>query len=231
MVERRPEPRWLSGFRLSGLFLKATVGGSPFWGRSGTQLSSLLTSQTVVVGHGVVLAQLMMPLPDPKTYDFEKEVGRFDWLLHGSKLDVYEIHGGCGLSRKLLHIFSQITNCAARLQQDQKDRSTVVPMTAESTVPITAEYLLNELHWMRQWSRESQNTGLSHPDPSVLPRLRNRLKHNQITTSARMTAITGEAWRLAAILYLQFRVLRYAFLEYWQTPANVLKIKSPSGCS
>ncbi|KAL3952866.1 hypothetical protein ACCO45_012809 [Purpureocillium lilacinum] len=92
----------------------------------------------------------------------------------------------------------QITYCAARLEQD---RENVV-------VPITAEYLLKELLQMRQWSSESGDWEAAKAGVSVSDRWCNAPQGYKISSSADMTDVTAEAWRLAAILYLKCRVLR-----------------------
>lgn len=139
-----------------------------------------------------------MPLPDPETFNSEAEVERFGWLLYGSPQDVYEIHGGCGFSKKLLHIFSQITFCTARLNQDPK-----TPL-----VPRTAEKLYNVLSEMRQWSRETTDWEAARIDPQPISWIITAPENYTITTSQQMTDVTAEAWRLAAMLYLQCRLLR-----------------------
>ncbi|GJN82165.1 hypothetical protein PLIIFM63780_005702 [Purpureocillium lilacinum] len=202
LTERRlpkPEtPRWLSGFKQGELFLQATDQGSRFWKRSNAQLSSLRISQSIIVGRAVILAQPMTALPAPETFDPEAEASRFGWLLYGSESDMYEIHGGCGFSKKLLHIMSQITYCAARLKQDPEN----------IVVPMTTQYLLKELVQMRQWSSESKDWKSAKAGPSVADWLRGMPEDYQIDTSAEMTDVTAEAWRLTAIIYLQCRVLR-----------------------
>lgn len=140
----------------------------------------------------------MMPLPDPETFDSEAEVARFGWLLYGSPQDVHEVHGGCGFSKKLLHIFSQITFCAARLNQDPK-----TPL-----IPRTAERLYNVLAEMRQWSRETTDWEKARTDPQPISWIVTAPENYTITTSQQMTDVTAEAWRLAAMLYLQCRLLR-----------------------
>ncbi|KAJ6442031.1 Protein phosphatase inhibitor [Purpureocillium lavendulum] len=202
LTERRlawpATPRWLSGFKQGELFLQATDRGARFWKRSNAQLSSLRISQSIIVGRAVILAQPMAALPASETFDPEAEASRFGWLLYGSESDMYEIHGGCGFSKKLLHIMSQITYCAARLQQDPEN----------IVVPMTTQYLLKELLQMRQWSSESKDWETAKAGPSVADWLRCMPDDYQIDTSADMTDVTAEAWRLTAIIYLQCRVLR-----------------------
>jgi hypothetical protein len=158
----------------------------------------LRTSQAIIVGRAVILAQPMSSLPPSSQFDSQKEASRFGWLLYGTEKDMYEIHGGCGFSKKLLHVLSQVTYCAARLQQE-----------AESPiVPITAHYLCNELLKMRQWSPESKTWEAAQSGSSTIDWVRSQPEDFEINTNADMTDVTAEAWRFAAILYLQCRVFR-----------------------
>ncbi|KAF4947935.1 hypothetical protein FSARC_13862 [Fusarium sarcochroum] len=143
VTERRRKkpykPRWLEGFKQGEYFLQETDPGARYWKDHNVQYDELRISQSIIVGRSVILAQPMMALPSLSMMDPEVEAGRFGWLLYGTEKDMFEIHGGCGFSKKLLHIMGQITYCAARLQQEPK--STVVP--------ITARYLRRELAEMR----------------------------------------------------------------------------------
>lgn len=140
----------------------------------------------------------MSPLPSAKFFNAQEEVARFGWLLHGTNEEIYQIHGGCGFSRKLLHILSQATYCAARLQQEAK--STIVLMTAK--------YLYQELRDMKQWSPECGTWEVANSESSFIKWVDSQPKGYQIETNAEVTRATAEAWRLAAILYLQCRVFR-----------------------
>ncbi|GAB0139530.1 hypothetical protein EsHS_00000180 [Epichloe bromicola] len=191
-------PRWLQGFRHGEELLQATDHGSRFWRASNIQASSLRISQSVIVGRAVILAQPMSSLPRPEEFDMEKEASRFAWLLYGTEKDMYQIHGGCGFSKKLLHILSQVTYCAARLHQD-----------AESPiVPMTADYIRQELLRMRQWSPESQDWEVVNPSHAVIDWVRHQSAGYIIDENSIMTDVTAEAWRIAAILYLLCRVYR-----------------------
>ncbi|PNY25595.1 Uncharacterized protein TCAP_04467 [Tolypocladium capitatum] len=202
LTERRlkkpGDPRWLLGCKQGEMFLQASDRGSRFWKRSNAQLSSLRISQSIIIGRAVILAQPMMKLPAPDSFDPEHEASRFGWLLYGTEQDMYQIHGGCGFSKKLLHMISQITYCAARLQQDP----------GNIVVPMTAQYLLQELDQMRQWSSESKDWETAKAETSVATWVRSAQDGYVIDSSADMTDVTAEAWRLTAIIYLQCRVLR-----------------------
>ncbi|KAF7559997.1 hypothetical protein G7046_g4155 [Stylonectria norvegica] len=202
LTERRLKkpyaPRWLEGFKQGEHFLQTTDPGSRFWRDEQVQLTGLRISQSIIVGRTVILAQPMMELPSPATLDPEQEASRFGWLLYGTDKDMYEIHGGCGFSKKLLHTMSQVTYCAARLQQERD--STIVP--------ITARFLSRQLHDMRQWSSESLPWDDVHQRPPTIDWVRRQEAGYVIDTNQQMTHVTAEAWRLAVILYLQCRVFR-----------------------
>lgn len=197
LTERRlkwpEEPRWLLGFQQAEFYLENMTQASR---HRNIPLSPLCVSQRVMVGRALILAQLMVPLP--ATFDPQAEVARFGWLVNGSEKDLHEIHGGCGFSRKLLHMMGQITYCAARLHQDPEN----------AVVPITAEYLLQGLLRMRQWSPEYEDWESIKADLSVSNRWLLVPEGYKIDSSADMTQATAEAWRLAAIIYLRCRVLR-----------------------
>ncbi|KAF4468784.1 hypothetical protein FALBO_4320 [Fusarium albosuccineum] len=202
LTERRLKkpykPRWLEGFKQGEYFLQTTDPGGRFWKDSNVQYSDLRISQSIIVGRAVILAQPMMELPSPATLNPEVEASRFGWLLYGTEKDMFEIHGGCGFSKKLLHTMSQVTYCAARLQQEPE--STIVP--------ITARFLHRELQEMRQWSREGITWEVAQNRPQTIDWVRKKPDDNVIDSNQGMTDVTAEAWRLAAIIYLQCRLLR-----------------------
>ncbi|KPM40958.1 hypothetical protein AK830_g5628 [Neonectria ditissima] len=202
LTERRLKkphmPRWLAGFKQGEHFLQMTDPGGRFWQDDNIQLDNLRISQSIIVGRAMILAQPMMELPSPETLDPVQEASRFGWLLYGTEEAMYEIHGGCGFSKKLLHTMSQITYCAARLQQEPT--STMVPMTAR--------YLHRELLELRQWSSESEPWELARKRPPVIEWIRAKPDNFVIDTHNEMTDATAEAWRFAAIIYLQCRVMR-----------------------
>ncbi|KAH7132758.1 fungal-specific transcription factor domain-containing protein [Dactylonectria macrodidyma] len=191
-------PRWLEGFKQGEYFLHKTDPGGRFWKDHNVQYSDLRVSLSIIVGRAVILAQPMMALPSPAMLKPEEEASRFDWLLYGTEKDMFEIHGGCGFSRKLLHTMSQVAYCAARLQQEPE--STIVP--------ITARYLHRELQEMRQWSREGISWKVAQAQPPTIVWVRSKSDNTIIDSNQEMTDVTAEAWRIAAIIYLQCRLLR-----------------------
>ncbi|KAF5006538.1 hypothetical protein FDECE_7107 [Fusarium decemcellulare] len=202
LTERRLKkpckPRWLEGFKQGEHFLQTTDPGGRFWKDSNVQYSDLRISQSIIVGRAVILAQPMMELPSPATLNPEVEASRFGWLLYGTGKDMFEIHGGCGFSKKLLHTMSQVTYCTARLQQEPE--STIVP--------ITARFLHRELLEMRQWSREGITWEVAQNRSQTIDWVRKKPDDNVIDSNQGMTDVTAEVWRLAAMIYLQCQLLR-----------------------
>jgi hypothetical protein len=141
----------------------------------------------------------MMALPEPGSMNPEIEASRFNWLLYGTESDLFEIHGGCGFSKKLLHTMSHVTYCAARLQQE--------PET--TVVPRTAKFLRRTLTDMRQWSREGKSWEECRQHPQTITWVRDTADDVMISSKEDMTDVTAEAWRIAAIIYYQCRLLRY----------------------
>ncbi|PWI64525.1 hypothetical protein PCL_09574 [Purpureocillium lilacinum] len=146
-------PRWLRGMRQAEAFLRVTDPADVVDNQENIQLDSLRVSQCIMVGRAVILAETMLPLPSMSEFQPEQEVERFSWLLHGTRLSGLEIHGGCGFCRRLLHLISQITYCAARLKQEPESL----------VVPVTGEYLFEELINMTQWSSDSADLAFSVP--------------------------------------------------------------------
>lgn len=142
----------------------------------------------------------MTALPCPSSFDPEKEAARFGWLLYGDVQDMYEIHGGCGFSKKLLHSMSQITYCSARLYQDPES----------SVIPLTAKFLHSELLDMRQWSSapDSIPWEVAKTQQPIIEMVRAAQEGYVIDSASSMTEVTAEAWRIAAVIYLQCRALR-----------------------
>ncbi|KAL7799251.1 fungal-specific transcription factor domain-containing protein [Trichoderma ceciliae] len=204
LIERRRKrphsPRWLEGFKQSAHFLETIDEGSRFWSKSNVQLSSLRISQSIIVGRAVILSQLMTPLPSPSTFDPQLEADRCGWLLYGNMQDMYEIHGGCGFSKKLLHSMNQVTYCAARLNQCPES----------PVIPLTAKFLLSELLNMRQWSSapNSKPWEVVSTLPQTIDYVRAAQEGYVIDNANSMTEVTAEAWRISAVVYLQCRALR-----------------------
>ncbi|OAQ96186.1 hypothetical protein LLEC1_02265 [Akanthomyces lecanii] len=197
-LQRPYQPRWLTGFRQAENVLHLTDPGCRFYKESNVQVSSLRLAQSVIVGRAVILAQPMMPLPPLATFNPVAETSRFGFLLYGSEADMYEIHGGCGFSKRLLHIFSQVAYCSTRMLQNAE-----TPI-----VPVTAQMLHSQLMQLHQWSGEYDSWEAAKSRPQPIEWIR-RTDENYIVQEAKqMTEVTAEAWRLAGMIYLQCRLFR-----------------------
>ncbi|KAH7228559.1 fungal-specific transcription factor domain-containing protein [Fusarium redolens] len=217
------DPRWLKGFKLAADFIDATDPGRCYWEPGDAQCDNLRASHSIIVARGVILAQPMMALPAPNAMNPEKESDRFRWLTYGSEKDMYEIHGGCGFSKKLLHLMSQVTYCAARLQQEPES----------VMVPITAKFILRILEEMPQWSREGKDWWTARNGRPTIEWVR-EADGMKIDSSQIMTEVTAEAWRIAAIIYYQCRLLRLPrnhpdVLAKLEDLAKCIKIMPTSG--
>ncbi|TQV89996.1 zinc finger-like protein [Cordyceps javanica] len=184
-VQDRYTPRLLTGFRQVERVLQSTDDPeSRFYCKKSdaAQVSALRTSQSVVVGGAVVLAQTMMSVSPLATFNPIAETSRFGFLLHGSEADLYEIHGGCGFSRRLLHIFSQVTHCSTRMLQDAE-----TPI-----VPVTAEALYDHLMKMHQWSGEYDSWEAANSKPQAIEWIRQTDENYVIKEAKQMTEVTAE---------------------------------------
>lgn len=196
---RRPhQPRWLEGFKQSEYFLRKTDPGSRFWNPENVQMDELRLSQSIIVGRHLILAQPMSSLPHPESFNYEAEVDRFGWLLYGTEAEMYEIHGGCGFSKRLLYTMAQVTCLAARQIQEP-----------ESPMPqMSATHLLKVLNDVRQWSKEGCTWEVAQTQPLPITWISKTSDKYRIDDPVEMTAVTAEAWRLATVLYLQCRLMR-----------------------
>ena len=203
LTERRLQkpyyPRWLTGSIQAERVLRLTDPGSRFYKEENVQVSSLRLSQSVIVGRAVILAQPMMPLPPLATFNPVAETSRFGFLLYGSEADMYEIHGGCGFSKRLLHIFSQVAYCSTRMLQDAE-----TPI-----VPVTAQMLYGQLLQLHQWSGEYDSWEAAKSRPQPIEWIRQTDENYVVQEAKEMTEVTAEAWRLAGMVYLQCRLFRY----------------------
>lgn len=193
---RRPKdqvPRWLEGASVACRVLDVTDLGHRYWNPDNVQPSEARVANTIISSRAVIVALTMMPLDQANT-----ENGRFQWLLaQSSEANTRKIHGSCGCSPRLLHRFAQITHLAALLEEDP--HSVVVPLTAET--------ILQEIEELRQWS------DLSSPYFSTAALLQACDQNSDpsigiVSDKGSMTNLTAEAWRLAAMVYMQCRVLR-----------------------
>lgn len=202
LTERRLKkpfhPRWLTGFKQAESILQRTDPGNRFYKESNVQVSALRLSQSVIVGRAVILAQPMMPLPALATFDPIAETSRFGFLLYGSKADMFEIHGGCGFSKRVLYVFNQVSYCSTRLLQDGE-----TPI-----VPVAADLLYDQLLNLHQWSSEYETWEDAQSKRQPIEWIRETDESYIVQEAEVMTEVTAEAWRLAAMVYLQCRLFR-----------------------
>lgn len=194
-----------------------------FWMENqNAQISSLRAAQTVIVGRMIIITYSMMPLIPPDDLEPASESERFGWLLYGTEAEMYEIHGGCGFSRKLLHLISQVTFYAARLQQEPQSEVTAMAI----------DFLLDELLKMRQWTSEFSAEWTNMPGDwtnsdvvfakvawkmaveakPVIEWVRAMKPGYILDRDEDMTLVTAEAWRFAVIIYLMCRLQRFVTL-------------------
>ncbi|KAL0941850.1 uncharacterized protein CTRU02_204613, partial [Colletotrichum truncatum] len=199
--ERKLTPRWLEGARLACRVLDMTNPGHHYRDPLNVQPSDARVGNAVIAGRATILALPMARLNIENTKD-----GQFAWLLQGSELSTQRIHGGCGMSPSLLHLFSQITHVAAFIHDD--------PIEYESTAMPLAYKLLDDLKKLCQWYEYEKADGDTRNISIDVHSIRDLLAsghldaHGAINSGEGMTASTAEAWRFAAIIYLQCRLLR-----------------------
>lgn len=163
------------------------------------QVSSLRIAQSIVVCRAVIISQPMMELTKPEDFMPVEEIQRYEWLLDDTPEGMLEIQGGCGFSKKLLVVFNHITHLAAMMQQEPRNFST----------PMTIQYHLRKLQGMKQWSRETSTFLEASEQSQHIEWVRQAPEEFRIRQRREMTNVTAECWRIAAILYLQCRALRY----------------------
>lgn len=213
LVERRQKlpkiPRWLRAAELAEEVLDSVDTGQRYYNNhKNVQLDSLQISFTVAVGRHVILAQPVRKLPSRGSFRLNKEGKRFTWLLYGTEEEAYEIHGGCGFSKKLLHMISQVTFLSAKMMYYPNG-------TAEGMSQI----LLSRLRILKQWSREARDWERTKAAPQPIQVFRKMGSSSCIMDRAVMTEVTAECWRLAIIAYLQCRLLRYGVLRSNEEPS------------
>lgn len=205
---RRPkfeQPRWLQGAQTACDILNRTDSGYRYWANNRLRPSDDRTANAIISSRVVILALPMTPLAYIST-DNE----RFQFLLaHATEPDTRQIHGACGCSPRLLHRLAQITYITTLLSEDNDS----------PILPVTAKQILRELENLRQWcdlgdeyhtvwgysvaeGYASTEALLADCDRNISP------AKGVVQDVAGMTYLTAEAWRLAAIVYAQCRLLR-----------------------
>lgn len=101
-------PRWRCGTLTAKTILDDTDPGYRYWLPENVQTTSVRRSNANMCAYAEICA---LPVTKLSIVDMDK---LYPWLLEGSERDVREIHGGTGVSPKLLHIYAQITQLSAR---------------------------------------------------------------------------------------------------------------------
>lgn len=105
------DPRWRQGSRVAKRILDSSDPGYRYWKSENVQSSRIRASNANMVAYTEICALPVTPL------EIEDTDKLFSWLLEGSEKDVRQIHGGTGVSPKLMHIFAQITQLSARMEK------------------------------------------------------------------------------------------------------------------
>lgn len=200
--EKSLTPRWLDGARLACRVLDMTNPCRHYEDSDNIQPSDARVGNTIIASRPAILALTMTPLSITNTNK------QFRWLLQGSHVNRSRIHGGCGMSPALLYHFAEITHMAAHHRDDPVDSDMI-------TEPL-ASRMRDELKQLCQWyEHENEHDPDSVTRVSIDVRTIRKLLDSDhvdaagaINSKPGMTASAAEAWRLAAIIYLQCRVLR-----------------------
>lgn len=217
---RRPKdfpPRWLEGGEVACRILSMTDGGFRYYGPSGPQPSTNRIANTIISSRVVILALPMTPL---KYIDPSDE--RFSFLsAQATERATRQIHGACGCSPRLLQRFAQITDIASMQEEDKYQSVYLSSMVKRMRI---------ELRNLRQWVPLPDETRVKDPlapkehegypsTEALLEACEGKLGPGQhlVTDKISMSLLTAEAWRLAAIVYFECRVLR-------SVPSNGCKV-------
>lgn len=103
-------PKWRQGSKVAKKILDMSDPGDRYWNVENVQLSRIRASNANMVAYTEICALPVTPL---EVEDADK---LYTWLMGGSKRDVHQIHGGTGVSPRLLYTYAQITNLAARFE-------------------------------------------------------------------------------------------------------------------
>jgi hypothetical protein len=103
--------RWQEAARIAKTILDASDPGYRYWKNENVQCTSARVANANWAAFVEILAQPVSPLK------FDKTDRLCSWLLEGTEKEARRIHGGTGLSPKLLHIYGQITYLCARMAE------------------------------------------------------------------------------------------------------------------
>lgn len=213
---RRPnkeKPNWFRGAHLARQILDHSDPGYRYWKPRNVQCSKVRAANANWAALACILAQPVTPL------GIEGNDRNFNWLLQGTEREVRTIHGGTGLSPKLLHIYAQITHLCAGMIKVSKIRfiyiSTMSIITSQDThynkqspdsivVPIGALKIEEILNDFRQ--RSELSDGYANTEALFESCVLN--DNGKVDTATKVTELTGEAWVWSAKIYLHCRFFR-----------------------
>ncbi|KAK7414009.1 hypothetical protein QQX98_007120 [Neonectria punicea] len=198
--------RWLELLKVAEDVITSTDNGQRYWDRCTAMPRGIDISQRVLVGKGIILAQVMAKLPSEREFSAHQSSARFGWLLAGTEVDVKAINSDCGMSRRLLHNWSEITRFAAMIQHYPVDNSRV-PFES-STLAASAASLCKELDGQRPCIKEERFWAPCQRARVAIDPNTWRLRLDVVQTVEDMTQVTADAWMFAAILYFYCRVYR-----------------------
>ncbi|KAK3342137.1 fungal-specific transcription factor domain-containing protein [Lasiosphaeria hispida] len=195
---RKPKdksPKWHKGSRLAVNMLDNSDPGYRYWKPANVQSDNSRISLSNRIAFVDVLAQPVSPLANLRGQGTSSR--QYGWLLEGAPHDVLKIQGGTGLCSKLLHIFAQITQLSSRLAENPDS----------DVIPKGAAKIEQKLANLTQWFRCSEVPRRSKIDADLW-RSCNLDQNGKVATVEEVTELTGEAWRIAAQIYLQCRFFR-----------------------
>ena len=105
--------RWQDAAEIAKTILDNTDPGYRYWEKQNVQCSAARTANANWIALVGILAQ---PVSKLKLEDTDR---LYAWLLEGTEREIRKIHGGTGVSPKLLHTYAQITHLCARLEKVQ----------------------------------------------------------------------------------------------------------------
>ncbi|CAH0000683.1 unnamed protein product [Clonostachys byssicola] len=181
-------PRWRRGTRTATAILDATDPGYRYWKPENVQITSIRRSNANMCAYAEICAL-------PVTRLFVTEIDKlYPWLLEGSEEDVRQIHGGTGVSPKVLHIYAQITQLSARIAE----------LPDSPILPHAADALMRRLENFRQTSELSRG----HETTAQLLESCILDERGLVHCATKVTELTAETWVQAAKIYLCCRFFR-----------------------
>lgn len=182
--------RWLEGARTACKILDATDPGYRYYQANNVQVSSARIGNAINIARFAIFGLPFTPLDIEHT-----NKKKFGWLLYGTEAEVHRIHGASGYSRKLLHIWAQITHLAAKFTRNPDP----------DVIPVLGQTILDRISRLVQWSELS--AGFESTEELLEACTTNA--EGKIEEPWEMVALGAECWKQAAQIYLLCRLFRY----------------------